>query len=129
MPRSKKAPKPPAPQFRTKRGTNAVWLDGVDGRSGMARRFREIFTGIEADLGGDLTEAQRTILARAATLAVWCEEREAELGRGQDFDAQAYATIANALRRILSDLGLHRAPKDVTPDLQSYINAKAAPDG
>lgn len=104
-------------------------LAGVDGRSMMARRFREICAGIEDDLGGDLTEAQRNILARAATLAVWAEEREAELARGEDFDALAYATVANSLRRLLSDLGLHRVAKDVTPDLQSYIRQKAVADG
>lgn len=120
---------PPPPEFRTRRGTGAVVLAGVDGRSAMARRFREIVAGIEDDLGGDLTEAQRALLARAATLAVWCEERETELARGEEFDAGEYATISNALRRLLTDLGLHRAPKDVTPDLASYINAKAAPDG
>ena len=92
----------------------------------MARRFREITTGIEDDLGGDLTEAQRNILARAATLAVWAEEREAELARGEDFDAAQYATVANAMRRLLTDLGLHRAAKDVTPDLQTFIRQRAA---
>ena len=64
---------PPPPEFRTRRGTGAVVLVGVDGRSMMARRFREITSGVEADLGGDLSEAQKAILARAATLAVWCD--------------------------------------------------------
>src|SRR6056297_2366099 len=117
---------PPPPEFRTRRGTGAIVLAGVDGRSMMARRFREITSGIEADLGGDLTEAQRALLARAATLAVWAEEREAELAKGEEFDAQAYATVANAMRRLLSDLGLHRASRDVTPDLQTYIRGQAS---
>jgi len=114
----------PPPEFKTRRGTGAVVLAGVDGRSMMARRFREITSGIEDDLGGDLTEAQRALLARAATLACWCEEREAELANGEQFDAGEYATISNALRRILSDLGLHRVSRDVTPTLADYINAK-----
>ena len=73
---------PPPPEFSTRRGTGAIVLAGVDGRSMMARRFREITSWIEMDLGGDLTEAQRQLLARAATLACWCEERETELARG-----------------------------------------------
>lgn len=116
---------PPPPEFSTRRGTGAVVLAGVDGRSMMARRFREIVTGIESDLGGDITEAQKHLLARAATLAVWCEERESDLANGQDFDAVQYATISNALRRLLSDLGLHRVSKDVTPDLGDYIKGLA----
>jgi hypothetical protein len=92
----------------------------------MARRFREIVGGIERDLGGDLTEAQRHLLARAATLAVWSEERETELATGGDFDAVQYATIANAMRRLLSDLGLHRVSRDVTPHLSDYIAGKVS---
>lgn len=102
-------------------------LAGIDGRSMIARRFREITSTIESDLGGDLTEAQRHLVARAATLACWCEERESELAQGQDFDASQYATIANALRRLLSDLGLERKARDVTPDLATYIAGRAAP--
>lgn len=117
---------PPPPQFSTRRGTGAIVLAGVDGRSMMARRFREITAGIETDLGGDLTEAQRQLVARAATLACWCEERESELAQGQEFDAAQYATIANALRRLLSDLGLQRVARDVTPDLATYLRSKAA---
>lgn len=121
---------PPPPQFSTRKGNGAVVLAGVDGRSTMARRFREIVTGIESDLGGDLTEAQKHLCARAATLACWCEEREGELAKGEDFDAGQYATIANALRRLLSDLGLERRARDVTPpDLHTFLRQKAQGDG
>lgn len=117
---------PPPPAFSTKKGNTSFALAGVDGRSLMARRFREIVTSIGSDLGGDLTEAQRHLIARAATLAIWCEEREGELGEGKDFDASQYATIANALRRLLCDLGLERRMRDVTPTLDQYLAGKAA---
>ena len=115
----------PPPEFSTRRGTGAVVLAGVDGRSLMARRFREIVTGIEQDLGGDLSEAQKHLLARAATLAVWSEARETDLANGIDFDAVQYATISNAMRRLLSDLGLERRARDVT-SLSDYIAGKAS---
>lgn len=120
---------PPPPEFRTRRGTGAVTLAGVDGRSMMARRFREITSGIEDDLGGDLTEAQKHLTARAACLACWCEEREADLANGQEFDVLQYSTVSNALRRLLSDLGLERRARDVTPDLQTYIAGKVQANG
>ena len=116
---------PPPPQFRTRRGTGAVMLAGVDGRSMMARRFREIVTGIESDLGGDLTEAQKHLTARAATLACWCEDREGELANGQEFDASQYSAVTNTLRRLLSDLGLERRARDVTPDLHQFLASRA----
>lgn len=117
---------PPPPEFRTRKGTGAAVLAGVDGRSLMARRYREIVTSIEADLGGDLTEARRHLVARAATLAIWCEERETELANGAEFDAGQYATISNALRRLLTDLGLERRARNVTPSLSEYIAGRAA---
>jgi hypothetical protein len=126
MPRHSATHDKPLPSFTTRKGNAGFVLAGVDGRSVMARRYREIFTGIESDLGGDLTEAQRHLIARAATLAIWCEERETELGDGGEFDASQYATIANALRRLLSDLGLERRMRDVTPSLETYLAGKAA---
>jgi hypothetical protein len=101
-------------------------LLGVDGRSLMARRYREIVTSIEADLGGDPTEAQRHLMARAATLAIWAEAREAELANGAEFDAGQYSTVSNTLRRLLTDLGLERRARNVTPSLSEYIAGRAA---
>lgn len=114
----------PKPAFRTKKGTGSITLAGVDGRSLMARRFREIHAQIEADMGGDLTEAQRAIAARAVTLAIWCESAEADLAQGGEFNAQEYSTVANAMRRLLCDLGLERRAKDVTPSLSDYLSGK-----
>ena len=124
MTRTRKAPEPP-PQFATRKGTGSAVLVGVDGRSQMARRYREIVSGIESDLGGDLTEAQQHLVARSATLAIWCEARESELGDNKEFDAGQYATIANALRRLLSDLGIERRAKDITPTLDQYLAGRA----
>lgn len=126
MPKQSATHDKPLQQFTTRKGNASFSLAGVDGRSLMARRFREIVTGIEMDLGGDLTEAQRHLVARSATLAIWCEERETELGEGGEFDATQYATISNALRRLLSDLGLERRARDVTPRLADYIAGKGA---
>ncbi len=116
--------RPPKPMFGTRRGNGNITLAGVDGRSLLARRFREITTNIEADLGGDLTEAQNVILARAATLACWAEGREEELAKGEPFDAASYATASNTVRRLLSDLGLKRVSKDISPTLHSYLAKK-----
>lgn len=126
MPKNSATHDKPLPQFSTRKGNAGFALAGVDGRSLVARRFREIYCNIETDLGGDLTEAQRHLIARAATLALWCEERETELAAGSEFDASSYATISNALRRLLADLGLERRLKDATPTLGQYLAGKAA---
>jgi hypothetical protein len=110
----------PKADFRTKRGNSSIVLEGVDGRTTTARRFREIVAQVSADIGGDPTEAQKQLIARAGTLAIWCEARETELANGQDFNAAEYATISNALRRLLTDLGLQRQAKEVT-SLSQYL--------
>ena len=118
--------KPPArPEFSTRKGTGLAVLEGVDGRTHAARRFREITTAMESDLGGDLTEAKRLILDRVATLAIWLEAAEARLAKGESFDLATYATGTNTLRRLLSDLGLERVAKDAG-DLRQYIAGRAS---
>lgn len=126
MPKTSATHDKPLPGFTTRKGNASFALAGVDGRSLAARRFREIYTGIEIDLGGNLTEAQRHLIARAAVMGLWCEQREAELAEGTDFDAGAYATIANAQRRLLSDLGLQRQSRNVTPTLDQYLANRAS---
>lgn len=116
---------PPKPQAGTRQGNGRVALAGVDGRSTSARRFKEIIATLSADLGGDLTEAQKAIAARAATLAVWCEQAETDFANGKDFDVATYSTTANAMRRLLADLGLERRARDVTPDLHQFLKGRA----
>jgi hypothetical protein len=115
----------PKPQAGTRQGNGRLVLSGVDGRTTSARRFKEIIASLSADLGGDLTEAQKAIAARAATMAVWCEQAETEFANGGDFDVTTFATVANALRRLLADLGLERRARDVTPSLDAYLKGKA----
>src|SRR5690606_32608549 len=95
----------------------------VDGRSVLARRYRDVLAQLTADLGGDPSEAQSIIARRAATLAVWCEQAESAMASGGDLDIATFTTAANSLRRLLADLGLERRMRDVTPTLSQYIEA------
>ena len=93
---------------------SATFLPGTDGRSALARRWRDIASQLTADIGGDPSEAQSLIARRAATLGVWCEQCEAGLAGGGELDIIAFTTATNALRRLLADLGLERRARDVT---------------
>jgi hypothetical protein len=104
---------------------SAVFLDGVDGRRTLARRYRDILAQLVSDLGGDPSEAQAIIARRAATLAVWCEQCETDMASGKPIDIGEFTTATNALRRLLSDLGLERRARDITPTLAEYINARS----
>lgn len=99
----------------------ALFLEGVDGRSALAKRYRDVLGQLVSDLGGDPTEAMTLIARRAATLAVWCEQRETELASGVDIDIAAFTTACNSLRRLLTDIGLERRARDITPSLDRYL--------
>ena len=81
-----------------------------------------------ADLGGadEITESERSLLRRACTLMVELEKREMEFAAGEADTAEldAYQRTANTLRRLLVTLGLQRRPKDVTPDIATYLRSR-----
>lgn len=113
-------PNKPEARSRVSNG-KALFVDQIDGRSVLARRYRDVLAQLSADLGGDLTEAQMMIARRAATLAVWCEQAEAVMAGGGALDIAAFTTASNTLRRLVADLGLERRLKDVTPSLHQYL--------
>jgi hypothetical protein len=105
---------------------SATFLPGTDGRSAIARRWRDIAQALASDLGGDPSEAQALIARRAASLAVWCEQCEAGLAQGGALDIMQFTTATNALRRLLADLGLERRAREITPTLAEYLQSKEA---
>lgn len=113
------------PQARTRVGTGASTLSGVDGRSHGGRRYREICGDLVEHLGGEATAVQEAIVRRAAALQIWCESQETLQAQGGELDIASFATATNALRRLLTDLGLERRLKDVTPSLSQYLAGRA----
>jgi hypothetical protein len=117
-------------------GTRLFCVDGLDGRSQTARRFRDLVETIGNDLGGvdHLSEGQKQLIRRAATLSIMAEAMEADAVRNLAFDGGAYGVLCDRLGRCLQRLGrclqrlgLERKARDVTPTLQSYLAAKAQP--
>jgi hypothetical protein len=107
-------------------------LPGVDGRSTWVRRLRDLMGLHLADLGGSdhVSEAERSIIRRAATLTVELERLElrfATAGEADPLDLELYQRTANSLRRLLEAVGIKRVPRDVTPPLKDYLaNTHAA---
>ena len=121
--RSKAVARPTA-RSRVSNGKD-LFLEGVDGRSALARRYRDILAQLTSDIGGDPSEAQSIIIRRATQLAVWCEMAEAEAAGGKALNIGEYATATNTLRRLLLDLGLERRMRDVTPSIDAYLSRRA----
>jgi hypothetical protein len=103
-------------------------LDGLDGRSAPARRYRDVAIAIAVDLGGydNLTEAQLQLVRSAAGLTVLREGLDAKALNGERIDVAEYCRISNSLRRLLATVGLDRVPRDVTPPVEDYVAQQAA---
>lgn len=106
-------------------------LQNVDGRTSWARRLRDLVALHLADLGGEgaVSEAEKSLIRRAATLTVELERMEVQFATDGSADPDAldlYSRTAGNLRRLLEATGLQRRPRDVTPDLRHYIEGNAA---
>jgi hypothetical protein len=111
---------------RSRISNGSAVLDNVDGRSSTARRYRDVLNELISDMGGDPSGAQTAIARRAAALCVVCEQAEAEMVAGGVLNLAEFTTAANSLRRLLSDLGLERRAKDISPSLATYIAHRSA---
>ncbi len=102
----------------------ALFLEGVDGRTLAARRYRDLFHSFVSDLGGmdAASEAQLQLARRCATMSCQAELMEIEFISGDDYDLEQYLRLVGTLSRALARLGIERKALDVTgPTLEEYI--------
>lgn len=106
----------------------------TDGRSSWMRRFRDLIVVHTSDLGGaeHLSEAERSIIRRCATLTVLLERLELDFAledQASAFKIDQYQRVANTLKRLLESLGLKRRQKDVTPQSpRDYLRSRITID-
>lgn len=109
-------------QVRSAVSNGSRILDGIDHRSTVARRYRDITQSISSDLGNDLTEAQLQLARSAAGLAILREFLDKRIINGEGrVEAVEYCRISNSLTRVLSVLGCERLPRDITPNEQGTL--------
>ena len=98
-------------------------------RGPWARRLRDVFELHLSDLGGqdNVSEAERSIVRRAAVLTVELERIEARfaVNEGSDDDLDLYQRTAGNLRRLLESVGLERRPRDIET-LEHYLANRPA---
>ena len=110
-------------------GTKLFCVEGLDGRSQTARRFRDLVETMTLDLGGldRLSEGQKQLVRRAAGLAIMSEGVEADLCRNMAFDADRYGQLCDRLGRCLQRLGLERVAKPVNDGSQALADYFSRP--
>jgi hypothetical protein len=116
MSRTASAERPPQQRSAVTNGRSLFAIAG-DGRGAWARRLRDVIELHEGDMGGvsELSQAQRSLVRRAATLTVECERLEARFSDCDAVPSQSdldlYSRLSGQLRRILESLGIERQSK------------------
>jgi len=92
-------------------------LPDVDGRSAVARRYRDIAAQIIADMGGasQCAEARLQLIRRFAAAAVLAEQMEARLANGQSINITDHALLSSTLVRLAQRIGIDRRSRNTTP--------------
>lgn len=110
-------------------------LPQTDGRSAWARMFRDVVEAMAAHVGGvdRMSEPERLTARRVAALEAELVAMESKFataradgGEPAASDLDLYSRVSNTQRRHLEALGMARRPRDVVPDLQIYVQGKAA---
>jgi hypothetical protein len=92
-------------------------LDGVDGRSAEARRFRDLVMAFAADLGADVTdlsEADAALCRHAASATMQSEALSRAVVNGEHVDTEQAVRAGNLLTRAMAALQRRRKPRSTT---------------
>jgi hypothetical protein len=127
MPPTSAAVAPRKPEARSRVTNGGDVLPGVDGRSLVARRYRDIFAAVAVDQGGSehLSETRLQLIRRFAAAAVLAEQMEAKLANGGVIDLQEHALVCSTLVRIAQRIGVDQRARNVVPSLADYLEARA----
>jgi hypothetical protein len=103
----------PDPQPKRDGKVRLLRLADLDGRTKARRAAERLFNELIEDLGGadNVSAAQRVLAETAAVTQAMSEHQAASWLGGEPVDINGFATVANTLRRLLSDLGLERKPR------------------
>lgn len=122
-------------EARSRIANGTELLPGIDARSTWARYFRDVVESMEAHVGGASrqTEPERLLTRRVAALEaemIAMEARFATLrSKGEAptaGDLDLYSRLSNTQRRHLETLGIKRQPRDLVPDLRTYVQGQTA---
>jgi hypothetical protein len=100
---------------------------GVDGRTALARRYKRLVTAFTRDLGDDLTEADRALVASAAMAALRIESLRAQVLSGAVVDDDQLTRLLNSTTRILTTIsGRTRKARKQKLSIADYLKDGAS---
>ena len=121
--RPKAAPAKDALKSRVTNGS--ALLPGVDQRTAIARRFRDIAAAILADQAGrdQCSEARLQLIRRFAASATLAEQLESKFANGEEIDVAQHALLCSTLTRLAQRIGIDRRSKNIVPTLSDYFES------
>ena len=127
-PRDSRLPAAGKAQARSRLSNGRDVLPNVDGRSLIARRYRDIMSAVASDQGGSsqLSEARLQLVRRFSATAVLAEQMEARLARGEQIDIHEYSLVVSTMVRVAQRIGIDRVPREIVPSLADYLKQGAA---
>jgi hypothetical protein len=112
---------------RSRVGNGKDLLPDIDGRSALARRFKDIIGAVLVDQGGvdRLSESRLQLVRRFAAACVLAEQMESRLVNGEEINIQEHSLLCSTLVRVAQRIGINRVPKTVS-SLHDYLESYAA---
>lgn len=103
-------------------------LSDLDGRTKARKDADAFLNSVLSDLGGEdhVPAGKRALAEHAAIMNAMAMHQGAQFLSGEPVSIGDYATLTNALRRLLETVGLERVAKDITPSISQYAARKAA---
>jgi hypothetical protein len=104
--------------FKSRVSTGRDILPDCDGRSTVARRYRDIASQILADQGGEAvcSETRQQLIRRFSAAAVIAEQMESALANGEAINVTEHCQLSSTMVRIAHRIGVDRIPRDITDD-------------
>jgi hypothetical protein len=113
---------------RSRITNGAERLPGIDGRSAVARRYRDLCAALIGDAAGieRCSEARLQLIRRFAAVSVIAEAMEAKLANGEAIDIAEHCALSSTLVRLASRIGIDRRSKTLPTTLADYIEGRAS---
>lgn len=108
--------------------SNGRLLKNVDLRSSSARRFRDLVRSYEAELGSELSEAERSLVRQAVALQLQAERLQEMIVRGEAVDSDLLIRVSSTSKRLLSIIAAKTGKRKPAagPTIAEYMVRKAA---
>jgi len=103
----------------------AKLLVGIDMRSPTARRYRDLVRANEAEIGKELSEAEKGLVKQAAALTLQAEQMQADIVNGKPVDSDVLIRISGTAKRLIAEIADRAGKRKLAPveTLQDYAAA------